>query len=87
MSTHTPGPWRIQRTESRPEELYSVVQENNPHAKVVLLVYLPATKANASLIAAAPELLEACKKAIGYADESGTLYGILQAAIAKVKAV
>jgi hypothetical protein len=57
--------WRIERTSSRPEELYSVVNEKGEHSKV-LLVYVPATKKNAQLLAAAPKMLAALKALTGY---------------------
>lgn len=47
---------RIERTETKPEELYRVVSEENPHTGIgskVLMVYIPATKSNAALVASA----------------------------------
>jgi hypothetical protein len=50
---------RIQRTRARPEELYDVVQKRQPvRNRRVLSVYVPATKENATLFAAAPDLHE-----------------------------
>ncbi len=69
---HTPGPWYMEANEA---ELYYEV--NGETQKMIaigtakdespILAYVPTTwdedKANARLIAAAPELLEACKVA------------------------
>lgn len=42
-------------------------------------------KANAYLIASAPELLEACKMALQYISEEKTVYKIIQEAITKAE--
>ena len=77
MSKHTPGPWSVHRW-SWPTEvtgpIHQVISSDN-----FLTAFVPAwddprpgeveaseeAKANARLIAAAPELLEACKVALG----------------------
>lgn len=58
MSGHTPGPWRIGSTQTRVESRAGsvlAVTDYEPHIPEV------AARANARLIAAAPELLEALK--------------------------
>jgi hypothetical protein len=46
----------------------------------------PEGMANARLIAAAPDLLEACRKALNLCDEGGSLWGVLHSAISKTEA-
>ena len=61
MSTHTPGPWFIW---TGPSESCKDFGIGAPDDSVVCSVHShphPCAKANARLIAAAPELLEACK--------------------------
>ncbi len=74
---HTPGPWYMEANEA---ELYYEV--NGEMQKMIaigtakdespILAYVPTTwdedKANARLIAAAPELLEACKGVMDMLD-------------------
>lgn len=54
MSAYTPGPWRIANTES------ALLQINDQDRRSVAQVWdWPEMQANAALIAAAPELVEA----------------------------
>jgi len=87
---HTPGPWDVQNkgrlgTSSARHE---VVQGVNVDGSVNLkkIVKMPdlseQSYANARLIAAAPELLEACEIAL---TKKGDYLGILELAIAKAK--
>lgn len=68
MSKHTPGPWYVGREDQNTGEI-EVVSEDRPY---ICLVFPGAidevTPANARLIAAAPELLEAL---IGFMNEFG----------------
>lgn len=56
---HAPGPWQISETRKRGELEYDIEIK-----KPITLVATTWTEANACLIAAAPELLEACKAAL-----------------------
>lgn len=64
----TPGPWEISPSNVKQINDVDVVDSNG------LLVAVPAgqpkenRRANAHLIASAPELLEACKQFLSYAD-------------------
>jgi hypothetical protein len=65
---HTPGPWRVEEEDVTGDRYIepSVVADNLDNGTVstiaTIRVGLPATAANTQLIAAAPELLAACKK-------------------------
>lgn len=64
-SAHTPGPWVISR--SKGLEIFPNNQgEYLPIAKVRIQDDIESSYANAALIAAAPELLEACKASLEY---------------------
>ena len=71
MSKHTPGPWKVERR--------SVLI---PIAPYEWAEAYGGTEANARLIAAAPELLEACKVALGIIG-FGAEHDQISAAIAK----
>jgi len=79
MSKHTPGPWVIDH-ETRPVEICVVYHTNHPNSFVYIrgaLGYWDADKdenmANAKLIAAAPELLEALQLMVGtFLDTEGS---------------
>ena len=78
MSGHTPGRWRYQREDDfepglRHRILFEVYTENGLYGN-------PATctkEADARLIAAAPELLEALKEAIQHLKEDDALFPAL----------
>jgi len=63
MSKHTPGPWSARSEDS--EGGYSIEPRDEPNSRVVICARPPwsgradESRANARLIAAAPELLEA----------------------------
>lgn len=86
---HTPGPWVIREPED--DELHEVYAENGGDL-ICFPVYTANQKANLPLIAAAPELLDACKLAAewledltrGDVDAEAELAGIKQA-IAKAE--
>jgi hypothetical protein len=96
MSKHTPGPWRYE--EFGPNVIIKATK--NPMLSVVHSLYHESREqmeANADLIAAAPELLEALEKMVGL-FEPGRIYDfkevsalssealhIAMAAIAKAK--
>lgn len=57
MSKHTPGPWKYSPKRSQPElNLYRVTTTKDTAA-----VFITSSEADAHLIAAGPDLLEACK--------------------------
>ena len=77
MSEYTPGPWHVD-----PEDEFSFVSENQGWGGIGFVHNEPAenkplmemARANARLIAAAPELLEVCQKAINVLNGSGIGY-------------
>jgi hypothetical protein len=70
ISKHTPGPWYVSRYESNGDDLLSVDSEDR---HITLHTYeLPEDLANAHLIKAAPDMLDALKAIIGTTDKSGT---------------
>ena len=82
---HTPGPWTA--SDER-RGIFEIIHDGDLLAQVWGVRPagdgdLPA-EANARLIAAAPELLEACQEALVWADNAG-LKGRLAAAIAKAE--
>ena len=84
MANWTPGPWRVAQ-----EEPDAWVTMSDGHTfSVGDTLYHPATKANAHLIAAAPDLLAACEMVLkklpdGFANSYLSLKTQLQNAIAK----
>ena len=88
MSKHTPGPWvAVARTNAHIE--IEAPGQPSYSAKKVATVSLTNHEANARLIAAAPELLEALKELMVAADrvsaEPVTWLGKARAAIAKAE--
>ena len=69
--THTPGPWVIQGgIEKKPHDFYPILGPKSESIAAVLTenhanAPRPEGASNASLIAAAPDLLEAAKRALG----------------------
>lgn len=66
MSEHTPGPWKLHRTSNRQE-----IWDKDAVVIAVVPIYhaIPrGSKANAHLIAAAPDLLAALKEMVGAAQ-------------------
>jgi len=83
---HTPGPWVIGKQD------HDVVMVDTTSGTAICDVYVDSDErpANARLIAAAPDLLEALEAAHGYLVMMGTdhadhIRGVCRAAIAKVK--
>lgn len=82
---HTPGPWKLRTTlSSRPE----IIGGNRILAEVIVYEF-PETKANAHLISAAPDLLEACIHSLGllatYAPKEIETLNELRQTIAKAE--
>lgn len=88
---HTPGPWHIAKYS--PSGSYTDIYANGTPliAKVILRhVSINEQKANARLIAAAPDLLEACEAIAALADGEGRcnlleVAGQARKALAKAK--
>ena len=80
MSKHTPGPWKVRST-----------GEVGTERKLVAVIYPIETSkqreniANAHLIASAPELLEACREALGHIEEGTESYNFIDTAITKTE--
>jgi hypothetical protein len=80
MSPHTPGPWEVVRHEHADGELWLSVNQhadaNGMKEWIAEIKYLctdpERQKANARLIAAAPELLAACKALIDAIDATAS---------------
>lgn len=91
MSKHTPGPWEIgnhQKGLDKWPAHYAVSQvgEMYDHAFVFSVQDSGEGKSNVQLIAAAPELLEACEHALGILDDCPTSLTLnLRKVIAKDK--
>lgn len=89
MSEHTPGPWAVSGVRTR-ETRQPVLQIYGPDDKVYALVLYSdrtdaehiASHADARLIAAAPDLLDACRDCL---ENRGDWLAKMSAAIAKAK--
>lgn len=69
MSKHTPGPWRT--SYDRRERKHSVVGDGMWFAKISWTVISDRNEADAKLIAAAPDLLDALKAAVAQLERHG----------------
>jgi hypothetical protein len=67
MSKHTPGPWSV--ADRLVPNGRRWVQRNHTRTLVALVYSTPEREANARLIAAAPDLLEACNEALEFAED------------------
>ena len=61
ITTHTPGPWHIM---DHDKEMIYITSADGGICKIPSIRHFEQQKANAKLISAAPELLEACKEAL-----------------------
>ena len=89
MSKHTPGPWRINgnnmlRWIVADSEVFTHSDDVNRSAYGGNMVCESVYEANTHLIAAAPDLLEACKVALGIIG-FGAEHDQISAAIAKAE--
>ena len=80
MAEHTKGPWRVEACKSRGDE-YRYVRTDDPRLRVICRVPLDhidgrEDEANARLIAAAPELLEALEDLALQADAASPETGM-----------
>jgi hypothetical protein len=66
MSGHTPGPWKASALAGDTE--LSWVETEREYRSIASLIRYPEMEANARLIAAAPELLAACKMVASFAQ-------------------
>ncbi len=83
MSAHTPGPWLI-NGEFDSEISVEIASAAWPICELDPVEWSPEEIANARLIAAAPELLEACKLVSSDHGSSAALRAVLKA-IAKAE--
>jgi hypothetical protein len=85
-ANHTPGPWYVGETNTDNGKIYS--HEKMPFIATAFqgTVWSPKEwKANAKLIAAAPELLEACRQALFAIPTTHAAFETVRAAIAKAE--
>jgi hypothetical protein len=78
-ATHTPGPWELMHAE---HGQHVEVVVNGGHIAVVFSGSFrdgSTGEANANLIAAAPDLIEACEKALNLIDGAGVLLASMSA--------
>lgn len=73
-AAHTPAPWQIEWNAAQSGEGHYITDSNDmgEHARIAAVLFHDdadgETRANARLLAAAPELLEACKRMIEWDD-------------------
>ena len=85
MSKHTPGPWTISDRDSVGDNIFG---PNNERIANTYGLFEEKWAANARLIAAAPDLLAACKAAMDFMDEKGyggNTYRLLRIGILKAE--
>ena len=86
MTKHTPGPWKVfftynvQAKAERSVANCNTLSSNGPDWEQIK----DENQANAYLIAAAPELLEACEAALPFIDQP-VIVAKIKAAIAKAR--
>ena len=93
MTQHTPGPWAVADWSKGPNgeassyHPFPVIAGSNGHGVAEVLMGQKKGMANARLIAAAPELLEACRVALAglLPYEKSVSRNNLEAAIAKAE--
>jgi hypothetical protein len=73
MSKHTPGPWRIAPASDYADGSLNVDADTRGYVCLAGFRDDPEARANARLIAAAPDLLEACKRILADIDSNATL--------------
>ena len=72
---HTPGPWRARPSDTNPARVW-ITQDAPPNTKAVPFIAQcaegnPQAEANARLIAASPELLDALAECVAWHDLDG----------------
>lgn len=88
MSKHTPGPWETNRFHAilGGTEIQYVNGSGRPQVALACVVEEGSQEANARLISAAPELLEALRGVLRVADRATDEFDAARAAIAKATA-
>lgn len=89
MAEHTPGPWRSEYVRDVPEGYAAAIVAVDDGVVAVVPASWFSTEANAQLIAAAPDLFDACRQLISSVDKfDGTecVNAILSARAAIAKA-
>lgn len=71
MKKHTPGPWKVGINGNDSLSIWTIAPSTNVVAVLHDVPHENNTKANAHLIAAAPELLNACVAAFHYIFRDG----------------
>ena len=84
MSNHTPGPWRVDRGSML--DGVNVITPRNEWICYLGMASRPDVVADASLIAAAPELLEALEEADRSLEQAAQLNPAVMAAHAAIRA-
>lgn len=77
---HTPGPWKLLQSASYCD---AVIIKSNTNEVLTITGTFDATSADLQLMAAAPELLEACRLVRGILEKHSGLYKRLNEAINK----
>lgn len=78
MSKHTPGPWNV--TVNYEDEAFSIDDSLGFPIAIALKI-----EANARLIAAAPDLLEACKLALSSCEPHSVVHRKISDAVTKAE--
>lgn len=86
---HTPGPWEAKRLTDGDGEPYETLYMAHIDIEGVCMVWAPVghseQEANAKLIAAAPELLEALKEVVAISDRKHDAWDKAKLAISKAE--
>jgi hypothetical protein len=84
MSKHTPGPWEARDFSGDQYVIWGPEFGGGRHALIATCTG-PNLEANARLIAAAPEMLAALKRAYGFLEKGSRAYEQVRAAISKAE--
>lgn len=82
MSAHTPGPWKLEESET---ESNHILGKNGIQIADVFYGDMEDGKSNSILIASAPDLLEACKLMLPGLKEKGMPFAVVESAISKAE--
>ena len=83
--THTPGPWTTQNVESEHNLVYVLIRAGDDGLAFAGVYEGHDAEANAALIAAAPDLLDAASAALRVIDDTHPVYYWLRAVIAEAQ--
>jgi hypothetical protein len=81
MSDYTPGKWEVIKDSEHP--LHGIWSDDEVPTYIARTCFAPNSEANAKLIAAAPELLEALQEIIAITDRNHIAWDKAKAAIKK----